>query len=209
MGIEVSRKSRKEYNKEYYAKHRERLKERSKEYRAMNREQCREQKKEYRLINPGQIQENIFGFGRHRHMNENRNCSSFLGVYVAEQVLGDLFERVERAPYGNPGWDFKCGKGKLIDCKSGCLIHRERRSPSWEFNIKNNIISDYYLCIGFDDRKNLNPLHVWVIPGDLVNHLTSLGFANCDRSLSKWKQFEKPINNVIAGCQRMKKKAIT
>ena len=203
----MDRRSRSEYNKESYVKHREHLRERSKKYYMNHREHCIERKREYRLMNPGQIKENLFGCGRYKHMNENRHCSAFLGVHVAERVLGGLFEHVEQAPYGNPGWDFRCGKGKLIDCKSGCLIYRDGRTPSWKFNIKHNKIADYYLCIGFDDRTNLNPLKVWLIPGYLVNHLTCLGIANCEKSLSKWKQFEKPVNNVIACCQRMKEEA--
>jgi hypothetical protein len=80
---------------------------------------------------------------RHRNginqpMSKNRHCSSFLGVVIAEQILSKEFRSIKRMPYGNPGFDFLCGKGKKIDVKSTCRIIRGRWSDTWSFSIKRN-----------------------------------------------------------------------
>jgi len=58
--------------------------------------------------------------GISRPMGENRDCSKFLGVHVAEQVLSQVFNNVEVMPHNNKGFDFICNRGKKIDVKSSC-----------------------------------------------------------------------------------------
>jgi hypothetical protein len=137
-------------------------------------------------------------------MNENKSCPKYLGEVIAERVLAGLFEHVEKAPMNNPGWDFICGKKKRIDCKSSCLRHGTYSNSYWSFHICKNIICDYFLCLAFDDRDSLNPLHVWLIPGELINDKKSISITNTDMSLVKWKQYEKPIDNVLTCCSKLR-----
>ena len=107
----------------------------------------------------------LYERGLHLPMNKNRQCSSFLGVHVAERVLEATFENVERMPYGNPGFDFICGAGYKIDVKSSCRRYQKNGSSSWAFGIDKNCDADYFLCIAFDNREHLNPEHLWLIGG--------------------------------------------
>jgi hypothetical protein len=134
-----------------------------------------------------------------RPMSENRKCPSWLGIHVAERVLSKFFDHVERMPYGNKGYDFICGKGKRIDVKSACLCQ-----SGLHFDIHRNILADYFLCLGFTDRESLEPIHVWLIPGEKINHLKSLGISNGQKSLARWSQYERPLDRVIACCNEMK-----
>ncbi len=68
-------------------------------------------------------------------MSDNRECSSFLGCHIAEQVLSKTFKDVEIMPPSNPGYDFICNKGKKIDVKSSCLRYKNPKHKSWMFVI--------------------------------------------------------------------------
>ena len=103
-------------------------------------------------------------------------------------------------PYGNKGYDFICGRGYKVDVKSSCL-HSGRQ---WVFNINHNTIADYFLFLAFDNRDNLNPLHLWIVPGHDINHLST---ASISRStIDKWEQYEltDKIEQVISCCNVMK-----
>lgn len=91
----------------------------------------------------------------------NKYCSMYLGVYIAENVLSDIFENVRWMDFGNKGYDFVCDREYKIDVKSTC-----NEEHSWRFIIKKNKIADYFLMIAFDNRENLKPLHIWLIKGD-------------------------------------------
>ena len=133
--------------------------------------------------------------------SENNECSQFLGIHVAERVLSRVFKDVKRMPYGNRGYDFICNKGKKIDVKSSCL-RKDGKSWRWGFDIKHNTIADYFLCLAFDNQVDLNPLHVWLIPGDAVNHLVtatiSLG------TVVKWDAYALDITKITNCCDAMK-----
>jgi len=92
-----------------------------------------------------------------RPLQEAKDSASYLGVYVAERVLSKYFDNIIKMPYGNPGYDFICGKGFKIDVKSACLYYQRGCYPYWEFHIKRNNAADYFLCLGFDSRDMLNP----------------------------------------------------
>ena len=127
----------------------------------------------------------------------NKQCASYLGVTVAESVLSKIFQHVERMPYGNPGYDFICGRGYRIDIKSAT---RMKNQNAWVFHIGCNYIADYFLCLAFDNREDLNPLHLWLIPAKKVNHLTGLIIS--ESKLKNWSQYELDgkLNKVIACC---------
>jgi len=146
-------------------------------------------------------------FGVQRHWNggsaTNPNCSLYLGVVIAEQILSNVFKNVERTPPNNPGYDFICSKGLKIDVKSSCNL--KYHPNNWAFTIKRNQEADYFLCIAFDNRKDLNPQHVWLIPASGVNHL--VGASISISTLDKWAEYEltDKLDDVISCCDTMKK----
>ena len=142
--------------------------------------------------------------GRTTPMNESKDSSVYLGYFVAEQVLSKMFENIQRMPYGHPGYDFLCGKNKRIDVKSGCCLGREKHSLRWMFNIKKNLAADYFLCLAFNNREDLDPQYVWLIPGKLVNTKKHLYIRNVPESIAKWDEYRKPMDKVIECCNKLK-----
>jgi hypothetical protein len=133
-------------------------------------------------------------------MNENKECSSFLGVHVAERVLSNVFKDVERMPMNNPGYDFICNRGKRIDVKSACMSSR----GSWYYKIACNKVADYFLFIAFDSREKLNPIHLWLVPGHVINHKNSVGMYHT--TLNKWDEYKLDIGRTLKCCTSMKQK---
>jgi len=141
--------------------------------------------------------------GEYQPLGENKYCGPYLGVFVAENVLSKVFKNVEKMPYGNPGYDFICNKGYKIDVKSASLTKSyTSKNPLWKFKIKKNILADYFLLIGFDNREDLNPLKIWLIPGIILNNKQILGITNILSSLQKWEQYElkDKLKQVITCC---------
>ena len=134
-----------------------------------------------------------------RPMSENKECASYLGVCVAERVLRHVFKDVVRMPYGNPGYDFVCNRGYLVDSKSSCII---KSKNGWSFAIRRNIVADYFLCLAFDNREYLNPLHVWLIHGGVLSHLT--GASISPSTIHKWDEYKLDIDKVISCCDTLK-----
>ena len=132
----------------------------------------------------------------------NRYCANFLGIHIAEQILSKIFKNIERMPNCNIGFDLLCGLNYKIDVKSSCF--QKRKPNRWQFGIKQNKIADYFLCLAFDNRNDLNPLHIWLIPGNIINHLHSLTFL--ESKLNEWSKYEKPIDKVLLCCDKMKEK---
>ena len=183
------RSCKQKYDREYRQKHLEQCQKHDQEYRQKHREHHRNWAREYK-----------HRMGIQHPMSENRNCASFLGVYVAERVLTKVFKNVERMPYSNPGFDFICGGGHNIDVKSACISVDGR----WGFSINRNKIADYFLCIAFDNREDLNPLHAWLIPGKKVNHLK--GASIRPHTIHKWDEYKLDVEKVVACCNTMKTK---
>ena len=125
----------------------------------------------------------------------NKYCSNYLGIVIAEQVLSKVFKNVQVMPYGNKNYDFICEKGYKIDVKSACLS----KNKYWSFGINKNKIPDYFLCLAFDNRINLNPLYLWLIPGLLINNKTRDSIQMS--TLSKWDKYKLDINKVIKCCK--------
>ncbi len=136
-----------------------------------------------------------------RPLADAKDSPTYLGCYVAERVLANYFDHVERMPYGNPGYDFICGRGFKIDAKSSCLRYQRGRSPRWQFNINRNKVADHFLCLGFDNRDQLNPKKIWLIPGIEVSNQRSISIGLTSHRFDK---YEKPIDKVIACCNAMK-----
>jgi hypothetical protein len=132
-------------------------------------------------------------------LGTNKECASYLGD-IAERALSKFFDNIQRMPFGNPGYDFICGQGYKIDVKSSTLRPTEY-NDLWNFSIKRNKIADYFLCVGFDDRKNLNPLHIWLIPGNVINDHSGLGITNSKIGLRRFAKYERELDRVISCCK--------
>ena len=127
----------------------------------------------------------------------NKDCAVYLGNIV-EQLLSKIFKDVKVMPHGNRGFDFICSKDLKIDAKGGVISNNK-----WNFFINRNRIADYFLCIGFNSRKDLIPIHLWLIPGNVINHLKSLKIYKVN--LNKWEKYEQSIDKAILCCNEMKR----
>lgn len=144
--------------------------------------------------------------GFNKSMSENKSCALYLGVVIAEKVLSKVFKDVKQMPPNNKGYDFKCKKGMCVDVKSS-VLHKDKKyinyQGHWLFRVRKNKIADYFLCIAFDNRKDLNPLHIWLIPGKEINNKTGIGISKS--KLHKWSQYEQPIDKTLICCDKMRK----
>ena len=122
----------------------------------------------------------------------------FLGVHIAERVLSMAFKDVKRMPIRNPGYDFICNHDKLIEIKSSC----RHKNGQWSFNVKRNVTADYFLFLAFDNRKDLNPLHAWLIPGSVVNHLRMATVRK--GTIHKWDEYALDISKISDCCDAMR-----
>ena len=157
---------------------------------------------EWQKNNPEKTKTNITRKNRNNGMlpmSGNKECSSYFGVYIVEGVLDMMFDDVVRMPYGNPGYDIICNRGMKVDSKAGCIM---KNNNGWMFGINHNIIADYFACIAFDNRIDLNPLHMWMLPGNKVNHLS--GTSISVSTLPKWKEYELPIGELISCCNTIR-----
>jgi hypothetical protein len=148
--------------------------------------------------------------GKQKPMSENKQCSSYMGVYVAERLLEKVFRNVIKMPYAHPGYDFVCGKGFKIDVK--CCCKKESRNcqyGQWTFCIKRNRVPDYFAFLAFDNRDDLTPLHFWIIPESVVNDLPPLGrlafcISESKANLQRLSQYEHSIDKIVDGCNLLR-----
>jgi len=156
--------------------------------------------------------------GRQQSMSENKECASYLGIYVAKRALLKIYKHVVCMPYGNKGFGFICGRGYRIDSKSVCLSKYKNYGSVdniydvFHFDIKKNKIADYFLLIAFDNRHDLNPLHIWLIKCDEIinrgklNDKKALIIYNTPKSLKKYEKYEvkDKLEKLVACCNTVK-----
>ena len=129
----------------------------------------------------------------------NKESPQYLGITIAENMLSKIFKNVEVMPSGNKGFDIICNKGFKIDIK--CATQRKNRIKSaWMFSSRKNQMADFFLCLAFDNRKQLNPKHVWLIPTDKVKD--QMGITISESKLNRWKEYElnNTLNEVVEYC---------
>ena len=148
------------------------------------------QKKGYKDYNEYQREQNHMS-GRYQSMSKNRECAQYLGVHIVERILSKIWDNVTRMPNGNRGYDFICGKGFKVDVKSSCLdIY-----GYLYFHIRRNKIADYFLLVGFDNREDLNPTHIWLIKGEqqilCINVNDRVGVSISDSNIYLFKKYEQ------------------
>ena len=159
-------------------------------------------KKEYRRTHVKKITEYRETVGRiksgHMPMTVNKTCSMYLGIVVAETVLSKVFKDVTRMRSNFPGYDFICNRNMKIDVKSSCTD----KTGGLHFNINRNNIADYFLCLAFDNRQDLNPLHMWLIPGEDINHLKMLSATK--NNISRLDDYELSLDKVVRCCGELR-----
>ena len=116
-------------------------------------------------------------------MSENKECTQYLGCHITNKIINKLFDNIELCEYGNPDYDFITHDGYKIDAKSSC----KHRQGNWTFLIKRNKIADYFLCLAFDNKDNLNPEHIWLIPSYIMNDKQLISIS--ESTLSKWDEY--------------------
>ena len=131
-------------------------------------------------------------------MSENKDSGVYLGIYVNERLIRYHFKEIEVMPHNYPGYDFICNKNMKIDAKSSCL----NKNGQWKFHIKRNTEADYFLCVAYDNIDDLNIMHVWMIPGEKVNHLKGLTISSS--TVHKWDKYIYDIEGFSSCCNAMK-----
>ena len=155
-----------------------------------------------RECNAKHVREYSHRTGRAKPMSKNPTCSSFLGIHVAERVLSHIFKNVKRMPNNNQGYDFICNKGKKIDVKSACRRQREKHRDLWAFHTRHNTIADYFLCLAFNNREELNPEYIWLIPGWLINGRSIASISVT--TIPKWDDYALDTSKVTTCCNVLK-----
>lgn len=141
-----------------------------------------------------------------KSMHENKSCAAYLGCVVSEKVLSTYFKSIVVAPYGNRDYDFTCLEGFKIDVKSACLTkpNNPTHTEHWVFNIHKNEVPDYFFFLAFNNRKELTPMHLWLIPGKFINDHSGFCITNNAKGLASWSAWERPLDKVITCCERLR-----
>jgi hypothetical protein len=166
-----------------------------KSYKGGRSTRCRECESKY-------ARERLHAKGLVTPYTQLRTCSSYLGVHVAERLLNNVFKTVQKMPMNNHGYDFICGRGKKVDSKCSTMKIEQGHCDRWRFDIERNVVADYFACIAFDNRNDLNPMHFWLIPGHKVNHLRCLCISKS--TLDKWNPYNKSIDKILSCCNALK-----
>lgn len=190
----ITSEEKKAYNKIYYESHREHIIQQNKAYRELHRDVSRKSNRKYHYAHGG------------KPMSEAKNNGIYLGVYVAERALSKYFDNITKMPINNPGYDFICGKGYKIDVKSGCLIYPKTGGgdPAWKIRPNRNVCADYFLVLLFDNLENLNPQHVLLIPGYVINSKYVISISCNPIYFKKWEKYEKPLDRVVKCCTTLR-----
>ena len=189
-------------NRKYYQEHKEEASERSRKKYIENREEIKKRTRKHYQDNKEAIREQERQKKGQQSMYENKSCSSYLGVVIAERLCRHLFKDVEMMPYGNTGFDIICNRGKKIDVKSGCIRSNTNKNPRWGFHIDHNTVADFFILVAFDNLTDLNPLHLWMIPGKEINHQGSV--STTLSRIHKWDKWKRDINDAQICCAEIK-----
>lgn len=140
-------------------------------------------------------------------MYKNKLCSNYLGIVAAERLVKHLFNDVEMMPYGFPGYDLICNKGKKIDVKASTTHIGQNKNSTvnrWNFNIKHNKDCDFFLLMAFDNVIDCNPLNAWMVPGEEINENSGISISST--TIHKWDKWKMDMNDAQTCCDLMKSK---
>ena len=189
----------KKQSRKYRQTHKKEIKEKSIKDWEEHREYKLKQKRKY-YENGGREKQGS------KSMYEDKSSAQWLGIVIGERLCRHLFKDVEVMPYGFPGYDFICNKGMKINIKTACVTFSNGKYPSWSFTIDHNTVADYFICVAFDNRTDLNPLHIWMIPGKDVNHKKTHAIRTT--TIHKWDVWKRDINDAQLCCNKIKGKPI-
>lgn len=189
------KKCKSEYDRKYRYKHHKEKVEYDKVYRREHPEKRKEQHKDW-YENVGRLRYS------HISMYENKLCAAYLGIVIGERLCKHLFKDVEMMPYGFPGYDIVCNRGKKINVKTACITLTNDKYPHWKFNISYNKIADFFIFVAFDNIEDLNPIHLWMIPGKEIND--NSGKSISSSTIHKWDEWKRDIDDAQLCCAEMK-----
>lgn len=139
-------------------------------------------------------------------MEESKDCAKYLGVYIAERKIGRIIipkmlgEIKQEMPPNYPGYDFIVVEDVKVDIKSACLRHLNGWI-GWEPHVIYNNVTDYFIIVAFDNRDDLNIMHIWlihrdeIIRGDKFYRRGSIMITNKYRYILEFNRFDW-INNL-------------
>ena len=186
----------KEYNKQYKESHKEEVSQSRKEYYQNHQEKARSDRKKYYWEHRDKELKTMEAYRRANGMkpaSENPDCSLYLGTHITENAVKPVLPKAQHMPHGHPKYDYLCSQGYKIDVKSASTsVHKVKNTVQWKFKIDKNKVADYFLCVAYDNRENLNIIKMWMIPGIAINHLGQLSIS--PGSFDKWKQYELDPN---------------
>lgn len=61
-----------------------------------------------------------------------------------------------------------------------------------------NKTADFFMCLAFDNRIDLNPLHIWLLPSYKVKHLKGTGISIT--TIDKWDKYRLSTDKIISCC---------
>ncbi|MCK4668289.1 hypothetical protein KAU33_16170 [Candidatus Dependentiae bacterium] len=161
-------------------------------------EKSREQSRKYSREHKDEIRKQR----GHKSMYENKNCAQYLGIVIGERLCRHLFKNVQVMPTHNTGFDIICNKGEKIEIKTSCMCLEHGKYPYWGFNIGRNKIADFFILVAFDNIEDLNPIHLWMIPGSEINN--NSGKSIRPSTVHKWNQWERSIEEIQLCCNELK-----
>lgn len=139
--------------------------------------------------------------GINQPMSDNEDCSLYLGTFIAKRkygrmILPEMFGGIEKEMLlNNPWYDFIVTGDVKIDIKSCCL--RELKGwKGWEPKVRWNNVTDYFVILAFDNRTDLNLMHIWSIQKDEIIRgykfymRNSIKITNKHRHILTFKRFE-------------------
>ena len=135
-------------------------------------------------------------------MYKNKLCPLYLGIVIGERLCRHIFKNVEVMPRNNTGFDIICGKGFKIDVKTACITLDDNKHPKWSFFINHNTTADYFILVAFNNLIDLNPLHLWMIPGKEINRRSGISIR--PSTLHKWDKWKRDIDDAQLCCAELK-----
>ena len=128
---------------------------------------------------------------------------------LAEYAMIGEVKGIQKMIAGNPGYDLLLPDGKTISVKSAisrCLASRNE-FLSWHFVLRWRVIPDYFAFVAFDYDQN--PLHIWWFPSEilakLISYKRNFVINGSESDLSKWKEYERPVNGLADRCKYIKR----
>lgn len=116
-----------------------------------------------------------------REACDGRHMTLF-GVRIAENIFKGMYP--DAVPAGwKEKWDFMLD-GERIDVKASTI---SRKTKDWRFNIRKNTDCDQFALMAFDNAKDRNLVHLWMLPVTVISHQTGVSISEATKS--KWMKY--------------------